>query len=347
MPPHGDRMQVLEAWYIAGRSRDLQKKPLTSTILGQELVLFRLSAGRVGALTNQCAHRNMPLSAGRVEGEGLRCTYHGWKYSASGTCIDVPSLPDPGRMAGAVLVRSYPVVESQGFVWVYMGQGEPRGGPFQFPHYGEKTWTSFCMTTRFEASASSCLENFLDVSHTTYVHRGWFRSRRGTTVRARVRKSADGVKAEFLEEPEVHSVAGRLLAPPGGRPLHTDRFIVPNISRVDYRFGGSRHFIITSQCTPMADDQTMVYTVVTFRCPALAPLIRLLFEALSRFVIKQDVEVLRQQTRQIRLFGGPQFLVVDTDLMARSILEVWRRAPVDGLGSPHEDYAEREVLIQF
>jgi len=99
---------------------------------------------------------------------------------------------------------------------------------------------------------------------------------------------------------------------PKGRELkHTDRFEMPNISRVDYDFGPDRHFIITSQCTPIAEFETEVYTVMTFRFGFIGALVRILFEPLSRHIIRQDVDVLRAQTRQIRRFEGPRFSHVE------------------------------------
>ena len=70
----------------------------------------------------------------------------------------------------------------------------------------------------------------------------------------------------------------RLLFPAGRKMVHTDRFFMPATTRVDYAFGLDRHFIITSQCTPVTEDETLVYTVMTFRFGHIAPLVRLLFE---------------------------------------------------------------------
>jgi len=135
-------------------------------------------------------------------------------------------------------------------------------------------------------------------------------------------------------------------------PAHTDRFLMPAISRVDYRFGPERHFIITSQCTPVARHDTMVYTVITFRFSRIAPLVRLVFEPLGRGIIRHDVAVLARQTRQLRRFGGPRFTSVETDLVGPHIRALWRRAagaaPAPGL-EPRCAHPEvdRRVAIRF
>jgi phenylpropionate dioxygenase-like ring-hydroxylating dioxygenase large terminal subunit len=208
------------------------------------------------------------------------------------------------------------------------------------------------MTTRFPASALACLENFLDCPHTVFVHKGWFRTRDPRQLHARMRRYADRVEVDFLDEPHAPSVVTALFFPTDQPPAHTDCFLMPAISRVDYRFGPERHFIITSQCTPVAPHDTMVYTVITFRFGRIAPLVRLVFEPLARGIIRQDVTILARQTRQLRRFGGPRFTSVETDLVGPHIRALWHRAagaaPAPGL-EPRCAHPEmdRWVAIRF
>ena len=319
------RPPLREQWYIAARSRELGRAPLARTVAGEPLALFRDEDGRPAALLDRCLHRNMALSAGRVVGGCLQCPYHGWRYDGRGRCREVPSLGEGRPVPAFRPLPAYPTGESQGYVWVFMGEA-PVAGPFRFPHLGEPGWTSFRMTTAFPASAFACLENFLDVPHTVFVHRGWFRTRSLRQLSTRVRRFAARVEAEFRDEPVARSLVGALFFPPD-RPLqHRDRFLMPAISRVDYRFGSDRHFIITSQCTPVSDRETLVYTVITFRFGRIGPLVRLVFEPLARRIIRQDVEILARQSQQLDRFGGPRFASVETDLFARHIRALWSPA---------------------
>ncbi|HXG57607.1 MAG TPA: aromatic ring-hydroxylating dioxygenase subunit alpha [Thermoanaerobaculia bacterium] len=316
-------LQLRDFWFIAAASRDLRGAPVARTILGEPVVLFRDGSGRAAALRDRCAHRNMRLSAGSVRDGAIECPYHGWTYRGDGTCARIPSLE--GDPPPHVRVDSFPTREHDGFVWICLGDPASRE-PFRFPHAGEEGWTTFTMTTRFEAGAFSCLENFLDVPHTVYVHQGWFRNRAARPTRAVVRAERDGAAVAFDEEPEKESVVARLLFPRGGRLEHTDRFVLPAISRVDYRFGPDRHFIITSQCTPVSEHETDVYTVITFRFGRISPLVRLWFEPLSRKILRQDIEILREQTAQVKRFGGPKFTYVASDLLGPHILRHWKDA---------------------
>jgi phenylpropionate dioxygenase-like ring-hydroxylating dioxygenase large terminal subunit len=312
-------------WYIAARGRDLGKTPIARTVLGKPLALFRDAGGRPAAVIDRCRHRNMALSAGHVVDGCVQCPYHGWRYDARGRCTAIPSLGTE-RMPAVRPLRTYPTVESDGYVWVFMGPEAPTTTPFRFPHLAEPGWTSFRMTTCFDASALACVENFLDCPHTVFVHKGWFRTRDPRRQAAQVRRYPERVEVEFVDEVPAPSVV-RALFFRSRRPLaHTDRFFLPAISRVDYGFGPDRHFIITSQCTPVGEHETMVYTVITFRFGRIAPIVRLLLEPVSRFILRQDVAILARQSRQLRRFGGPRFTSVETDLFARHIRTLWSRS---------------------
>src|SRR5688572_13218373 len=95
--------------------------PVRSRLLGEDLVVFRDTAGRVGVLKERCAHRGASLSFGRNEEGGLRCLYHGWKFDVEGTVLDMSSEPPGTAMRNAIRQLSYPVREGGGFVWIWMG----------------------------------------------------------------------------------------------------------------------------------------------------------------------------------------------------------------------------------
>jgi phenylpropionate dioxygenase-like ring-hydroxylating dioxygenase large terminal subunit len=335
-------LRLRNHWYIAANSRSLRSSPLRRTLLGEHVVIFRDEHGRPAALRDRCAHRNMRLSAGNVRDGKIECPYHGWTYARDGACVAVPSLATDSSLPNA-RVDSFPAIESDGFVWIWIGDRESSKEPFRFEHAGERGWTTFRMTTRFEASAFACLENFLDVPHTVYVHRGLFRNRSSRPAKARVRTESQSAVVEFEEEPERQSVVARLLFPKRGKLVHTDRFVMPSTSRVDYSFGPDRHFIITSQCTPVSELETDVYTVITFRFGAIAPLVRLYFEPLSRRILRQDVDILKEHSAQIRRFGGSSYTFAETDLLGPRILRLWS----DAVGGRVTPPSESEVMLRL
>jgi 5,5'-dehydrodivanillate O-demethylase len=112
------------SWHPVFVSEELkpgQAVPLK--ILHEELTLYRAEDGAVHLLDGRCAHRGVVLSIGRVEGNCIRCRYHGWMYDSSGQCVDQPA--ERRSFAAKVKIASYPVQEYFGFVWAWLGEGEP------------------------------------------------------------------------------------------------------------------------------------------------------------------------------------------------------------------------------
>lgn len=339
----GERVSLRDRWYIAALASDLAAGPVARRILGEPIVVFR-SGGESAALEDRCAHRNMALSAGQVVGGAIQCPYHGWRYGPTGACVEIPSLGEGRPVPPGCQVRRYPTTLSDGYVWVWMGHGQPALQPYRYPNLGSPGWTSFRMYNRFQAPVEACAENFLDVPHAVFVHVGLFRNPDPRERVARVERSADRVVAAFEYDPEPTSLISRLAFPRGATMLHTDAFILPSTTQVDYAFTADRHFTISSQCTPVTDAQTDVYTVLTFRFGSIGPLFRLVLEPLSWRIIRQDVDILARQTEQIRLFGGaPRFTYAETDLLARHIKELRACADRGEAAAP----CEEQVPIRF
>ncbi len=297
-------------------------------LLSRHLVLFRTSDGAPAALEDRCAHRGMPLAAGRVSDDCLQCPYHGWRYNSAGIAT-IPSVPVGSTTNAACSVPAFQCQEQDGYVWVCLADETVSECPPKFPHWGEAGWTTFTMFNRFEAPVESCLENFLDCPHATFVHRRWFRSPTHREVRCSVRALNDGAVAEYLDEPRKKSLVWSLLSPARGAMQHTDRYIAPATTRVDYVFSANRQYIITSSCTPVNDQHTDVYTVITFRYSIWGWFIRLFFEPLSRRIIAQDVATLRAQHQNLQKHDERAFRVIEQDVLLPHIRR-WRRSLATG-----------------
>ncbi len=309
-------------WYIACPSRKLKSQPVALKIFGRRLVFFRDETGRASALDDCCPHRNAPLSAGKVVDGELACPYHGWRFDIQGRLAGIPYRPDD---LPECVVPQYDCVEQDGYVWVSLGRKRAEQ-PLPFPHLSLPGWTSFRMETLFNANVEACLENFLDCPHATHVHRYWFRTPTAKPVNSQVTMLDDGAVAEYFHEPREKSLVWSLLSP--GKTVgmkHTDRYIAPATSRVDYEFDDGRAYSITSSCTPVDEVHTRVFTVISFRRGWLGPLVRLFFRPLSRIIINQDVHMLALQQANIRRQGRADFNAVEQDLLYQPIL-AWRKA---------------------
>ncbi|GAC1414607.1 MAG: Rieske 2Fe-2S domain-containing protein [Candidatus Velthaea sp.] len=145
--------------------------PLRSQVLGIKLVVFRDTAGKLGVLDEQCPHRLASLALGRVEEGGIRCIYHGWKFSAQGGCLDMPTEPGGYNFRDRMRARSYPVREAGGLVWSYVG---PEGTESAFPAYD---WTALpkshvaIIKVGERVNFLQGVEGAIDSSHSWFLHR--------------------------------------------------------------------------------------------------------------------------------------------------------------------------------
>ncbi len=322
------RLKTPSGWYVLCKSNQLKKKPKRLMFDGQALVAFRDEAGHVGVLDDFCIHRGAPLSKGRVCGNHVQCPYHGWEYDRTGAVVVHPALPNCPEAWNKKSAQAYHAEEQEGFIWIRIGNGLDSSSPPSFTNFRCAGWTTFVMQTRFTGTVESCLENFLDCPHATFVHRYFFRTPTGKPVRAVVRTLDDGAEAEFFEEPREMSAVWWLLSPSSGSMSHTDRFIAPNTSRVDYLFPNGLHYIITSSCTPLNARETLVHTVITFRYGRIGFLVRAFFEPLSRWIIRQDVRMLALQQNNLEAVPAGarrQFQSTAADLLGTHIHQ-WRKA---------------------
>ena len=301
--------------------------------MGQNIVLYRTTDGTSVALEDRCAHRNSPLSDGKVCGDHLQCPYHGWCYDNRGNISHIPSIPKNNRNTG---IRAYQCIEKQNYIWICLSLTPEQNKPQTLFDPQESGWSSFRMKTRFTSTVEACLENFLDCPHATHVHKGWFRTQINKKVKATIRTLHDGAEVEYFEEPRKKSVVWSLLSPKNVSMKHTDRFIAPSTSKVDYRFGNGMHYVITSSCTPVNDKYTDVYTVIAFKTKIFGWLVKLYFKPLSRLIIKQDVEILKRQQDNIRDFGKTKFTVTETDFLYNHI-SAWRAAIKNNSQKPIAD----------
>jgi phenylpropionate dioxygenase-like ring-hydroxylating dioxygenase large terminal subunit len=312
-------------WYIVCHSQELKKKPISATIASIPIVVFRTQSGVVTALEDRCVHRHAPLSQGKICQEYIECPYHGWQYDIDGTVKNVPALPKNCNLPHNLSIKKYHCLEQDGYVWVCLADKPATQQPLKFPHLEEPMWTSFRMKTRFQAPVDSCLENFLDCPHATFVHRFWFRTPKAKPVKVIVRTLEDGAVAEYFEEPRESAIVWWLLSQRRTQMQHTDRFIAPATSRVDYIFSDKRHYIITSSCTPINDSETEVHTVITFFFKPIGWLIKLFFEPLSHLIITQDIKMLNMQQSNIKRFGKTNYIFTQADLLLPYIMK-WRQS---------------------
>jgi phenylpropionate dioxygenase-like ring-hydroxylating dioxygenase large terminal subunit len=325
------------AWYIACPSRTLGDKPVATCVAGVRMVLFR-AADQPVALLDRCAHRNAPLSCGRVVNEHIECAYHGWRYAPDGVCDRVPSLLEQEHTK-ARRVPSFPVCEQQGYVWVCAEEAQPRCAPFVFPYLNDSAYAIRRYSMIFLGSLFATAENILDVPHTAFLHRGLFRGVKSPqSVHVHIQRGREHVQASYEGEQRPAGLLGRLLAPQGGEIQHVDRFMLPCMAQVEYRLGYS-HLVISTALTPRGEFETEGYTMVALRIPHFAALIAHLAMPFAKKVATQDARMLRLQSEVIRRSGGEQFAYTKSDVLGPHMLRLLK----DGSAEDFEEHVQMMV----
>ncbi len=169
--PMGELMR--RYWIPAAMSSELiaDAAPTRLMLLGEQLLAFRDSTGRVGILDHQCPHRCASLFFGRNEEGGLRCIYHGWKFDVDGNCLDMANVPPHQDFKSKIHATAYKVIERNGLVWTYMGKGTPPALPEIEATMLPESAATFNWMQR-ECNYLQVLEGDLDTSHTDFLHGG-------------------------------------------------------------------------------------------------------------------------------------------------------------------------------
>jgi len=161
---------LMDSWYMAAWDHELiDGKLVARTILEEPVLLYKGDSGRVVALDNRCCHRGAKLSNGRLEGDDVRCMYHGLKFDPSGTCIQIPGQDNIPKGLG---VRSYPVVEKQRIVWIWMGE-PAKADPaliIDIPYLDDPGWRGVPGYMHYKANYLLIVDNLSDFSHLAFVH---------------------------------------------------------------------------------------------------------------------------------------------------------------------------------
>jgi phthalate 4,5-dioxygenase len=161
-------------WIPAALSSELATDgaPLRLMLLGERLIAFRDSMGKIGVMDHRCPHRGASLFLGRNEQGGIRCIYHGWKFDVAGTCLDMPNVIPQQDFKHKVKAKAYQAVERAGVVWVYMGsraEAPPLPALEILDVPADEVQVSFVQR---DCNYLQALEGDIDTSHFGFLHAG-------------------------------------------------------------------------------------------------------------------------------------------------------------------------------
>lgn len=171
-PGTGAGAVLRQYWQPAALAEELvSARPVVPvTLLGEELVLFRDNSGALGLIGRRCPHRGVDLCFGRREDNGLRCPFHGWHFDKTGQCVEQPGEPEGSQMYKNIRTVSYPVVEKNGIIFAFMGEGEPPAFP-QFDCFAAPDTHVFAFKGLWECNWLQAMEVGIDPAHASFLHR--------------------------------------------------------------------------------------------------------------------------------------------------------------------------------
>lgn len=340
-------MELDQFWYIAAQSKDVGKdKPFATKILNEWVVIFRDESGEAQALQDRCAHRCAQLSKGTVKNGELSCPYHGWTYRGDGNVTHVPS-EGPRRAMNTKntsrKTRNFQVLEAQDYIYVCLSEKPVVLPPFSIPGFRLPGWGSIRVINRFKNNVTNCVENFVDIPHTVSVHPKIFRNTKEEKFGATVKRVSGSVHVRYHQERANLGYFSWFLNPKNVEMLHTDEFHMPNITTVCYSAGETRTFHITSQSIPVTDDETLVYTDVTYAYGRWTQFAGPFVRRIAQKIIDQDLVILENQMHGIKKYGT-QFMNSEADIIHVMIESI--RKELENKKDPRE-LSEKEYTIEF
>lgn len=157
-------------WYVGAYSDEVTHEPLGRILLNEPVVLFRTEAGDAVALEDRCPHRLLPLSMGKVIGDAIQCHYHALEFDCTGACVRIPGQE---RIPPQMQVKSYPVVERDNCVFLWMGDVEDADEskvPDIFSKLYQDGWSTAKVHAHVQGHYQLAIDNLLDLSHLATVH---------------------------------------------------------------------------------------------------------------------------------------------------------------------------------
>ncbi|HEU4427179.1 MAG TPA: aromatic ring-hydroxylating dioxygenase subunit alpha [Myxococcota bacterium] len=302
---------IRNLWYVAAWSYELPEgAPIGRVIIGEPVALWRKRDGAVIAFEDRCPHRRAPLSLGRIEGDDLRCMYHGLRFGCDGVCKEMPARAQPPRLG----VRTFPVVERWSWIWVWMGD-PARADPALIPDaFGldDSRWRMRADVMDYDANYELLNDNLCDLSHLDFSHETTLGGSSGVSWSAetpRITPRGDGLLIERWY-PDSRLAPGR---PERVDTLNSYRYLLPGLflmttawyapgaaSRCSYGVPDEKplsHRAEQQAVTPISESRTRYFYATGFAAEQARPdLVEGIF-AIVNAAFAEDKRIIEGQQR--------------------------------------------------
>lgn len=305
-------------WYVATLSANVPRSGFTKALIQNEpILIFRDQAGKSHAMRDICPHRGIPLSYGRIVDDKVECPYHGWKFSGDGVCREIPSLCEGQDLdCTKIKVKTYPLHEAQGIVWVFMGeknfdttQAPP---PPVMPLLPMDAKPKISEKATFHCHIDHSVIGLMDPAHGPYIHKSWlWRSERSMIEKKKRFGPVDFGFRMIQHKPSANSKAYKIL---GGDVSTEITFRLPGVRVEEIRVGKRCLYAFTA-LTPVDDKHTIIHQLMYWDIPFLS-LIKPFMRWFQHFFLYQDINAVEKQQEGLK-YDPSLMLIKDADTQAK------------------------------
>jgi len=322
-------LYLRDLWYMATLAAPFKPGVMRrEMLLGEPVAIGRLKNGELFALRDICPHRGVPLSAGRILAEGsVECPYHGWRFQRDGVCSKIPSLAGHEDLeAEKIRVRSYPVREQDGLIWVYMAARPGTPAQSEPPPIGVAGTIRWTETQTFHCDIDHAVIGLMDPAHGPYVHAHWWWKKTPKIKEKHYAPLPNGfVMTRHKPSKLVYSLFGE------GETEITFELPSTRFETITGRLLGATFKIVgLTVCTPFDRNNTNV--IQLFWWPIWLSFIYPFFWALGRTFIADDRKIVELQREGLK-FNPNLMLIQDSDQPAiwyHRIKKAWAEATEKG-----------------
>lgn len=303
-------------WFVVLKSSTLKNKPIAVTLLEECIVVYR-HGDQLAALKDQCIHRGIPLSKGKLTNNGLQCKYHGWLYNHVGGIAGIPGMSSFSKNEKCNL-KKYDIIEKGNYIWIRLEKSET------IPYIANihNDYSYYTQSMNVTGSIVDVIENFLDPMHTHFIHQGLVRSgnnNKRSLCNVTINNIKNGYEAVYKEEQLqsgfISSVFGRDITESRGK------IISPCVVELIYSSLLQQHLVITIHVTPTTNKKVRLF-IRTYLRPGKVPFIlKAMFLIPFQWTVGyQDKKILELQARSMNSEFRPTS--TSLDFMRKYIINV-------------------------
>lgn len=302
-------------WYPAALSGSVRRgKMRKARLLDVPLAVGRDAAGRAFALRDACPHRGMPLTCGRVDGDVVECSYHGWRFDPhSGQCRVIPSWVQGDKLkVDRIYAGHFPCEDQDGYIWVYMPDPQMRDEAVppapRLPVFS-KAYRITHLSADLPVNIDHGIIGLMDPAHGPFVHQSWWwRSRKSIRQKEKVFEPIPNGFRIRAHKPSSNSGAYRLLGVYGQPVTTTIEFVLPNM-RFEQIHCGDKWFSSRATVTPIGATECRIDFCAAWNVFRRVPFMVSIFRLFARTFIGQDARTMQMQAEGLR--SNPNLMLID------------------------------------